>query len=93
MSTKSERVTILTSPEFKAFLNAEAEKEGVSVAELIRVRCERPAMGDNAEELLAQLTSELKAATARAAKSLDQGMEKAAAALAQIEARRASNAQ
>ena len=33
---KTERVTLLTSPDFKAFLNAEARLEGVSVAELVR---------------------------------------------------------
>jgi len=33
---KTERVTLLTSPEFKAFLRAEARREGVSVARLVR---------------------------------------------------------
>jgi hypothetical protein len=35
---KTERVTLLTSPDFKAFLSAEARREGVSVAELVRTR-------------------------------------------------------
>ena len=37
---KTARVTFLVSPDFKAFLAAEAERTGVSVAELIRQRCE-----------------------------------------------------
>ena len=93
MRMKRERVTILTSPEFKAFLNAEAAKEGVSVAELIRARCERPSMDEDTEELLTQLTTELKSATKRAAQSLDRGMQKAESVLAQIQKRKESNAQ
>ncbi len=93
MGIKSERVTILTSPEFKAFLGSEARKEGVSVAELIRARCERPAANDNAEqELLEHLTQELKAATKRAGRSLDKGIKKAEFVLKQIEKRKANNA-
>ena len=37
---KTERVTLLTSPEFKSFLTKEARSEGISVAELVRSRCE-----------------------------------------------------
>lgn len=40
---KTERVTLLVSPEFKRFLQEEAEREGVSLGELVRRRCERPA--------------------------------------------------
>ena len=92
MSVKSERVTILTSPEFKAFLAMEAKKEGVSVAELIRVRCESPASNDSDERvLLQQLTSELRTATKQANKSLDKGIKKAESVLKQIK-RRGNNA-
>jgi len=38
---KTARVTLLTSPDFKKFLNVEAQREGVSVAELIGSRCEQ----------------------------------------------------
>jgi hypothetical protein len=41
---KSERIVILAAPKFKWFLNAEARRDGVGVAELVRSRVEgRPA--------------------------------------------------
>ena len=48
---KTERLTLLTTPEFKALLTAEAATAGVSVAELVRRRCQ-PEAGE-AEALLA----------------------------------------
>jgi len=94
VSVKSERITILGSPDFKSFLAAEAAKEGVSVSELVRNRCERPATtNDNTEEvLLAELTKELRAATKRAGKALDRGMKKANAVLKRMD-QEATNAQ
>ena len=38
MSAKSERITILGTPEFKSWLTTEAANEGVSVSELVRRR-------------------------------------------------------
>lgn len=89
MSAKTERITILSTPEFKAFLSAEASKAGVSVAELVRSRCERPAANESADDqaLLATFTQELKEATARANASLDKGMKKAEAILTKLEQR------
>lgn len=83
---KTERVTLLTSPDFKAFLNAEARREGVSVAELVRTRCERRPTED--ETLLAALTSELGKAVAEAKRSLDRGLRDAQAVLDDIRAGR-----
>ena len=83
---KTERVTLLTSPDFKAFLNAEAEREGVSVAELVRTRCERRPTEE--EVILAGLTGELKLAVAEAKKSLKGGLDEAQAVLAELRARR-----
>ena len=40
MTTQTERTTILSTPEFKAWLVDEAKKEGVSVSELVRQRCQ-----------------------------------------------------
>ena len=54
---KTARVTLLTSPDFKKFLIAEAQREGVSVAELIRSRCERKPSEE--ETILMALTAEL----------------------------------
>ena len=35
-AVKTERITILGSPDFKAFLSREAKKEGVSLSQLVR---------------------------------------------------------
>ena len=84
---KTERVTLLTSPEFKAFLNAEAQREGVSVAELVRTRCERRQTDE--EALLAALTSELNQAVGEAKRALKGGLDEAQAVLGELRARRA----
>jgi hypothetical protein len=84
---KTERVTLLTSPEFKAFLATEAKREKVSVAELVRSRCERRATDD--ETMLIALTSELRSAVTRARKSLRDGLAEADAVLAELRARHA----
>jgi len=84
---KTERVTLLTSPDFKAFLNAEARLEGVSVAELVRSRCERRPSDE--EAVLAGLTKELKLAVGEAKAVLKQGLDEAQAVLAELRAKRA----
>ncbi len=83
---KTERVTLLTSPDFKAFLSAEALSEGVSVAELVRSRCERRPTDEDA--ILAGLTHELKKAVLEAKKSLKSGLDEAQVVLAEIHAKR-----
>jgi hypothetical protein len=85
---KTERVTLLTSPDFKAFLSAEALREGVSVAELVRTRCERRPTDD--EAILAALTGELNKAVIEAKKSLKSGLDEAQSVLAEIRAKRAN---
>jgi hypothetical protein len=85
---KTERVTLLTSPEFKAFLTAQARREGVSVAELVRRRCEGRATEEHAA--LAALTAELRAAVRRTRKSVKDGLAEAAAVLHELRARRAA---
>ena len=83
---KTERVTLLTSPEFKAFLGAEAQREGVSVGELVRRRCEgRPSADETA---LAALTTELRAAVREAKKSLGGALDEAHAILGTLQAGR-----
>lgn len=72
---KTERITFLGTPEFKAFLVAEASKEGVSVGELIRRRCEH-ALSDD-ELLLTALTAELTSAVTNAKRSLEEGLQAA----------------
>jgi hypothetical protein len=85
---KTERVTLLTSPDFKAFLNAEARLEGVSVAELVRSRCERRPSDE--EAVLAGLTKELNRAVGEAKAVLKDGLDEAQAVLAELRAKRAA---
>jgi hypothetical protein len=83
---KTERVTLLTSPDFKAFLSAEARREGISVAELVRTRCERRPTDE--EAVLAALTGELNQAIGEAKKALKGGLDEAQAVLAELRAKR-----
>lgn len=83
---KTERITLLTSPDFKAFLSAEATREGVSVAELVRTRCERRPTDE--EAILAELTSELNKAVIEAKRSLKSGLDEAQSVLAELRAKR-----
>jgi hypothetical protein len=83
MSVQSERITILSTPEFKAFLAKESKKEGISMSELVRQRCtQKTANGD--EVLLAALIGEVNEATKRAKKSLEKGLSDAERVLAEI---------
>jgi hypothetical protein len=84
---KTERVTLLTTPEFKSFLADEARREGVSVAELVRSRCEQRPTGD--EAVLAALADELRAAVGAAKRSLQAGMAAAEGVLADLHRERA----
>ena len=82
-AVKTERITILGSPDFKAFLSREAKKEGVSLSQLVRQRCEnKPSSQD--EELLAALLKELRTATARAKFSLEKGLADAEKVLSEL---------
>ncbi len=85
---KTARVTLLTSPDFKKFLNVEAQREGVSVAELIRNRCEqRPS---EEEKILVALTGELNNAVTSAKITLKSGLDEAQKVLAELRAKHAS---
>jgi len=72
LQMKSERITVLGSPEFKAFLTQEAVNEGISVSELVRRRCEQAPSED--ERLLAALSVELTQAVALAKDALAEGL-------------------
>ena len=76
MDVKTERITLLGSRDFKAFLAKEARKEGVSVSELVRRRCERAPTDD--ERMLLALADELRKSTAEARAALQEGMAAAA---------------
>ncbi|CAB1082931.1 hypothetical protein D1AOALGA4SA_10522 [Olavius algarvensis Delta 1 endosymbiont] len=84
MAIKTERITILGTPDFKAFLIREAKKEGVSLSQFVRQRCEKEPVLSEDEELLAALLKEVGEATARAKDSLEKGLADAEQALAEI---------
>ena len=81
---KTERVTLLTSPEFKNFLIEEARTAGVSVAELVRSRCEGRESADQA--VLIELTTELRNAVGQAKASLKRGLDEANSVMADLRA-------
>jgi hypothetical protein len=83
---KTDRVTILTTKEFKRFLGEEAKREGVSVAELIRSRCAQKPAPD--EALLAELTVKLHRSLREAKASLREGLEEARATTALLRSNR-----
>jgi len=84
MTVKTERITILGTPDFKDFLTREAKKEGVSLSQLVRQRCEKKPTSNEDEELLAVLVKEVRAATAKAKISLEKGLADAEQVLAEI---------
>jgi uncharacterized protein YpuA (DUF1002 family) len=83
-AVKTERITILGTPDFKDFLTREAKKEGVSLSELVRQRCEKKPTSNEDEDLLTALVEEVRAATARAKVSLGKGLDDAEKVLAEI---------
>ena len=50
MAVKTARITISGTPDFKAFLIREAKKEGVSLSQLVRQRCEKKPVNSEDEE-------------------------------------------
>ncbi|TKB28234.1 hypothetical protein FCL47_01700 [Desulfopila sp. IMCC35006] len=84
MSVKTERITILGTPDFKAFLTREAKKEGVSLSQLVRERCRQKPATTEDEELLSLLVAEVVQATAKAKVSLERGLADAEKILTEI---------
>ncbi len=89
MAAKTERITILGTPDFKNFLTAEAKKEGISLSMLVRRRCEQQTANEE-EQLLMDLLAELRTATKRAEESLDNGIESMQQTLAEMRKRKAA---
>ncbi len=85
MSVKSERITVLSTPEFKQFISDEAAKEGISISELIRKRCQAVPPDDD-EIALRELIAVASKATRRASKSLEKGINDAEAVLQALRA-------
>ncbi len=74
MSVKTERITILATPDFKKFLRTEAVKEGVSVSELVRERCSVKPMESEEVAMLRAFVEQVNESTERAKKSLSKGL-------------------
>ena len=88
MTAKTARVTILTTPDFKNYLGAQAEKIGVSVSELIRMRCIENNEPSSDEILLQELIAQSKQAISKANSSLDKGLNDISETLAYLKAQR-----
>ena len=91
MTTKTARITILATPEFKDYLAREAANDQISVSELIRQRCTpgpSPSNGsrrlNDQEQELALLAAEVQKAIPKARKSLQEGLKAAAEVMAEI---------
>ncbi|VAW39974.1 hypothetical protein MNBD_GAMMA01-344 [hydrothermal vent metagenome] len=89
MTAKTERVTILTTPDFKNYLGEQAKNLGVSVSELIRMRCIEDTVPSSDEVLLKELITQSKKAISKANSSLDKGLNDIAETLAYLKNQRA----
>ena len=83
---KSERITFLATPEFKANLTQLAVRENTSVGEVIRGRFERAQNRPDAsaESELRALVADLRVATAQAQISLSEGLAEAEQTLREL---------
>jgi thioredoxin-like negative regulator of GroEL len=82
---KTARLQVLTTPAFRQWLRQEAKHAGVSVAELVRTRCEQR-VGDE-EAALAELTSLLRKEVAAARASVRQNLDEVGAILKELQSR------
>lgn len=83
---RTERITFLSTPQFKALLVEQAKREDVSVAELVRSRFEQQPTDD--EAALTSLASEVRKAVAEAKASLQGGLAEAREVLDELQAGR-----
>lgn len=83
---KTARLQVLTTPAFRDRLRKEAKKAGVSVAELVRTRCET-APGEEAQ-VIAELAAELRKKVRKAQSSLRSSLAEANAMLEELRAQR-----
>jgi hypothetical protein len=83
---KTARLQVLTTPSFRDQLRKEAKKAGISVAELVRTRCE----GASAEEeqLVAELAAQLRKEVRKAQSSLRSSLAEANAMLEELKTQR-----
>jgi hypothetical protein len=76
---KAARLQVLTTPVFRDWLRKEARNAGVSVAELVRTRCERKPTGE--EQAVVKVASHLHKEVRKAQASLRSGLAEATAVL------------
>lgn len=88
MATRTERITIWGSREFKAFLTEQACREQISVSELVRRRCEERPFTEADDEQLAELVEAVRVSVAEACQSLDKGINEVRAVLEELRANR-----
>lgn len=79
---KTARVQVLTTPAFRDWLRKEARKSGVSVAELVRTRCQGSA--NEEERVVAELAAQLGKDVRRAQSSLRSSLVGAEALLKEL---------
>jgi hypothetical protein len=83
---KTARLQVLTTPAFRDWLRKEARNAGVSVAELVRTRCENKPTGE--ELAVAKLASHLHKEVRKAQASLRSGLAEATAMLEELKSER-----
>ena len=83
---KTARLQVLTTPAFRDRLRKEAKKAGVSVAELVRTRCEGASVEE--EQVVAELAAQLRKEVRRAQSSLRSSLAEANAMLEELRTQR-----
>lgn len=88
MSAKTERITILGTPEFKTFLTDQADAENISVSEFVRRRCVQPVARDEDIQTLAELVSALHVAVDAARDEMNESLDFAKDVLQELQSNR-----
>jgi hypothetical protein len=83
---KTARLQVLTTPAFRDWLRKEAKKSGVSVAELVRTRCEQRVSDE--ETALAELTALLRKEVTATRAAVRRDLDETHAILSELRARR-----
>lgn len=92
MSAKTERITILGTPEFKTFLTDQADAENISVSEFVRRRCVQPVARDEDTQTLAELVSALHIAVDAARDEMNESLDFAKDVLRELQSNRDARA-
>jgi len=85
---KTARLQVLTTPDFRDWLQKEAKQAGVSVGELVRSRCEQRPTDE--ERAIAEMAAQLRKEVRRAQASLKAGLAEADSVLQELRSRRSN---